>query len=228
MLLHEHDRRTLVEAGRFVTDECQLVIRVEPRMQLGHEGRDHKVEQAKIRRNLHSHRLRAIGRPNRGSRIDIHADRKYLRSRRAAEGVQWTADALVARPQKIPDRNYDARARPGVVRDGQNFGLLTLLPVGVVNTSRGARLQVDVRAFQNRSVGVVVRVIEVGQLRLAAGSQLDVRDLDVGLSVKVSILAAQYGAVASTLQAVTGSPDRNAGRGSNNRKTGRREAERLG
>ena len=121
--------------------------------------------------------------------------------------------------RKFLDRNHDARARPSIIRDGEHLGLLALLPVGVVDTSRGARLQIDVRAFQDRSVGVVVRVIEFDQPRLpAAGANCDVRGLDVGLTVKVSILAVQRRAVASTVDAVAAAPDRDAGIGSSESK----------
>src|SRR6266481_5018418 len=53
------------------------------------------------------------------------------------------------------------------------------------------------------------------------------RGLDVGLTVEVSILAAQYPAVGRALDAIAGAPHRNARGGIKNRKTGWRKAERF-
>ena len=57
-------------------------------------------------------------------------------------------------------------------------------------------------------------MIEFGQLRLPTiGRRLDVRGLDVGLTVEVSILAAQNPAVAGSLDAIAGAADRHTGIG---------------
>ncbi len=84
-----------------------------------------------------------------------------------------------------------------------SFGLLALLCAGVVDTGRGARLQIQMGAALDRSVGVEERVIEFDQPgRLAAGSRLQLGGLDVGLIVVVVILAVQRRALAGTVDTV--------------------------
>src|ERR1019366_4772325 len=195
----------------------------------GRQRRDDYVQPSKIRPDFDSDRLGAVGSPHRICRIDLHADRKYLRPRRAAEDVDCTSQSLVASAQKILNRNHYARARPGVVREAEQLGLLALFCAGVVDTSRGARLQIQMGASLDRSVGVEERVIEFDQPGwLAAGSQLQLGGFDVGLIVIVVILAAQRRALGGTVDMVVAAPDRNTGVRIQNHKTGRWKAERIG
>ena len=88
--------------------------------------------------------------------------------------------------------------------------------------------QIQVSAFQDRSVGIVERVIEFHQLgQLALCCQLQPRDFDVGLTVEVSILAAQRRAVAGTVYPVAAASDHSAGIRIQNREVGRRKAQRI-